>query len=197
MQTGPMLFLVHGRDSALFDVGPDAEERHEAHQAYMDGWLPRLVARGPTLSADGEQHTGSVHVVEVDDLATARTFAGNEPYARTGWQVDVSVHPLLAGVTGSMWDRPRPDPERPAAFVRASWAPRPRAADELTELAGRLGASAPPWLFAGLQLTDTGDHSAGFAGSIDLDPAQLKQVTHNLLGAQVEVEVHRWRRGGR
>src|SRR5437868_2196856 len=92
-KTAPMLYLVYGRDGDQFDVGPDADDRHEAHQTYMDGWLPRLIARGPTLSADGEQHTGSVHVVEVDSLSAARRFASEEPYARTGWQPEVSVHP--------------------------------------------------------------------------------------------------------
>ena len=192
-----MLFLVHGRDGAQFDGGPDPDACDEAHQAYMDGWLPRLTARGPTLSEDGEQHTGSVHVVEVDDVATARRFASEEPYASCGWQTDVSVQPFLPAVTGTMWDRRLPDPERPAAFVRASWTPRPLEADDLSSLVRRLGPSLGHWLFAGLLLTDRGDRSAGFAGSIDLSTEQLRSLAGDALGVDAVVEVHRWRRGGR
>jgi hypothetical protein len=54
-------FYVHGVD------GEGVDERlgqlADAHWSYMDGYADRLVARGPTLSDDGERHTGSVHVV--------------------------------------------------------------------------------------------------------------------------------------
>ena len=51
----------------------------------MDGWADVLVARGPVLSNDGERHAGSVHVVDLPDLAAAHRFADEEPFARAGW----------------------------------------------------------------------------------------------------------------
>src|SRR5262245_47572195 len=76
-------FIVYGRDGDAFDYGPS--DRHEAHQAYMDAWLSHLIARGPTLSPDGEDHTGSVHVIEVDNADIARGFAVRT--VRAGWLV--------------------------------------------------------------------------------------------------------------
>jgi uncharacterized protein YciI len=68
-----LLFFVLGVDGD--DVQERLEELSEAHWAYLDGFADALVARGPTLSADGELHTGSVHVVEVTDTAAAQRFA--------------------------------------------------------------------------------------------------------------------------
>lgn len=181
-----MRFVVYGRDDATFDFGPS--DRHEAHQAYMDGWLPRLIARGPTLSPDGEQHTGSVHVVEVDSAETAREFAFAEPYARAGWYREISVLPMSPLVDGTMWDRPRPAAGQPSSFVRVSWPDRP--VDDV-----RIAAS--DWLFAGLLLGEDPGTSVGFAGSVDLAPAEAAQRLRASLPEDAEVEVHRWERGGR
>ena len=175
-----MRFLVYGRDGDAFGYGPD--DLHEEHQAYMDGWLPRLIARGPTLSPDGAGHTGSVHVVEADDANMAHEFAFQEPYARAGWYAEVSVWPMLPLVAGTMWDRPVPAPEQPASFVLARWAPQPLDAVEV---------HAAGWLFAGMLLSEDLLSTQGFAGAIDLPPGQVGQ---SLPG---EVRTHRWERGGR
>jgi uncharacterized protein len=189
-----MRFLVYGRDGSAFGDGPD--ELHEAHQAYMDGWLPSMIARGPTLSSDGAEHTGSVHVIEADDAGTARRFASEEPYARAGWYDDVSVTPLLPGVPGTMWDRPAPTDGRPASFVRVSWAPRPL---EDPDTASVLAGCGPEWLFNGLVLSDDLTTSTGFAGTIDLGPVEAREQLPRWLDdpAAAEVEIHRWQRGGR
>ncbi len=181
-----MRFLVYGRDDATFDFGPN--DRHEAHQAYLDGWLPRLVARGPTLSPDGTQHTGSVHVVEVDDAETAHAFAFDEPYARAGWYAEIVVLPMSPLVDGTMWDRPTPAPERAASFVLARWPGRP---------VGDLRVAAPDWLFAGMLLGTEPGTTIGFAGSVDLPPAEVAEQLRASLPEGAQVEVHRWQRGGR
>jgi hypothetical protein len=178
-----MRFLVYGRDGAAFDYEPS--ERDEEHQAYMDGWLPRLIARGPTLSPDGADHTGSVHVIEADDANMARRFAVQDPYARAGWYAEVSVWPMLPLLAGTMWDQPVPARNQPAAFVLARWAARP--ADEVQ-------VDATGWLFAGMLLSDDPLFSVGFAGTVDLAPGEAARL---LRGCPGEVEVHRWERGGR
>lgn len=189
-----MRFLVYGRDGIAFDYGPS--DRHEAHQAYMDAWSSHLIARGPTLSPDGEDHTGSVHVIEVENADIARGFAFREPYAQAGWYADVSVTPMLASVDGTMWDRPVPPADQPSSFVRATWSPRPL--DDVASLHRRLSESSPDWLFAGLMLSDDQASSSGFAGSVDLSPAETGDRLRAALDmSPADLEIHRWSRGGR
>ncbi len=187
-----MRFLVYGRDGSAFDSGPD--DLHEAHQAYMDGWSAELIARGPTLSADGSEHTGSVHVIEVADADVAHRFAFEEPYARAGWYADVAVTALLPGVQGTMWDRPVPAANPPASFVRVSWSPRPL---EDADTASVLAGCGPEWLFNGLVLSDGLDSSTGFAGTIDLGPVEAREQLPRWVDDAAEIEIHRWQRGGR
>jgi uncharacterized protein YciI len=70
-------YFVHGVDGE--NVNAQLERLAERHYAYMDAYSDRLVARGPTLSADGGHHTGSIHVVEVTSMEDARRFAFEEP----------------------------------------------------------------------------------------------------------------------
>ena len=178
-----MLFLVYGRDSAEFGT----RDLDEAHQTYMDGWLPRLIGRGPTMSPDGEEHTGSVHVVEVDDFEAARRFAAEEPYASAGWYDEILVAPFVPAVAGTMWDRPKPIDAHPSTFILATWAPVETEPMRLDD---------GDWLFAGLLLTEDLRSSIGFAGATDLSPADLPGRLV-LPGSQPDIDTHRWRRGGR
>ncbi|HEY2698427.1 MAG TPA: YciI family protein [Pseudonocardiaceae bacterium] len=178
-----MLFLVYGRDGDEF--GSESSGRDEAHQAYMDGWLPRMIGRGPTLSPDGEDHTGSVHVIDADDLAVARAFAADEPYASAGWYAEVSVWPMRPVLDGTMWDRPRPAGDQVSSFVLATWSARP--IDEVH-------IEPADWLFAGELLSDDLRSSVGFAAAIDLPPEEVLQSFSDCPGA---IEVHCWERGGR
>jgi uncharacterized protein len=185
-------FIVYGRDGSAFDYGPN--DRHEAHQAYMDGWLSHLVARGPTLSPDGEDHTGSVHVIEVDNAGIAHSFAYREPYAQAGWYADVSVTPMVPAVEGTMWDHPRPAPDQPSSFLRASWPARPL--EDVASVRRRLAESS--WLFAGLLLTEDLASTSGVAAAIDLSPSDAADHLRACLDFDLpELEVHRWARGGR
>ncbi|MFC7221086.1 YciI family protein [Streptomyces polyrhachis] len=65
-------------------LGDEMYDLAEEHWSSMDRFADRLVLRGPTLSEDGEEHTGSVHVVEAADRAAAERFADGEPYWRAG-----------------------------------------------------------------------------------------------------------------
>jgi uncharacterized protein len=184
-------FIVYGRDGSAFDYGPN--DRHEAHQAYMDAWLSHLIARGPTLSSDGEDHTGSVHVIEVDNADIARGFAYREPYAQAGWYAEVSVTPMVPAVDGTMWDHPRPAGDQVSSFLRASWPARPL--EDVASVRRRLAESNPPWLFAGLLLTDDQESTSGMAAAVDLSPSDATDQLRACLDFE-EVEVHRWTRGG-
>jgi uncharacterized protein YciI len=193
-------FLVYGRDGAGFDYG--ANELHEAHQAYMDRWSAALVGRGPTLSADGSQHTGSVHVASFGDLQQARRFAADEPYARAGWYARVFVVPLRECVEGTMWDRPAPGPEVVSSFLLAVWEPVAFERRLLDRLRGELGrAGHPPWLFGGLVTSEDLSEVTGLAAAVDLAPSEAgRQITALLAQMpvpQAAIEAQRWMRGGR
>lgn len=187
-----MRFLVHGVDGDAFDFGEN--DRHEAHQAYMDAWSPQLIARGPTLSPDGEDHTGSIHVIEVDNADIAHGFAFREPYAQAGWYAEVTVFPLVPVVDGTMWDRPVPAAGQGSSFVRASW--EPRSLEEVAPLRRALTETRPRWLFAGLILPDDLAGTTGFAGTLDLGPDEARDALA-VLGDGASLDVQRWQRGGR
>ena len=98
-----MQYFVYGRDRpGALDLKMSL---NDDHWSFMDGYAELLIARGPTLTRDGEvESTGSVHIVDLPDAEAARTFAYQEPYYRAG--VFESV--LLCGfhnVLGrTMWD---------------------------------------------------------------------------------------------
>jgi len=188
------------RRSRLRQGAPVLAGVNEAHQQYLDGWSETLVARGPTLTPDGAFHTGSVHVVEVPDAVAARRFALEEPYARAGWYSDVAVTPFQPCVSGTMWDRPRPATDQPAAFVYARWEPGTGDANALCQELAR--PQEPAWLFAGLALDAHRTQTVGLMGTVDLTPDDARRRVRALMRAAsvtgaVDMECHRWTRGGR
>ncbi len=189
-----MHFLVVGVDGPEFD-GELETELPEEHQSYMDRWADVLVARGPVLSNDGERHAGSLHVVDLPDLAAARRFADEEPFAQAGWYAEVSVHPLEPCVTGTMWDRPRPEAGQPSSFVRADFAARPPSAELVP------ADVAPAWLYLGLVLSDDTETRIGLAGLVDLAPsAAARRLTDDATASGLSLDylsARRWQRGGR
>jgi len=77
-----MDYLFHCRDKP----GSTSllERTTEAHWSFMDDYADRLLARGPTLSADGEDHTGSLHIVRLASTAETKVFAYQEPFYEAG-----------------------------------------------------------------------------------------------------------------
>lgn len=84
-----MPFFVYGQDRP--GAQADLEALAEAHWSYMDRFSGRLILRGPTLSDDGAEHTGSVHVIDLADRASAERFATEEPYWQAGLYQDITV----------------------------------------------------------------------------------------------------------
>lgn len=196
-----MQFLVLGTDGPDFVYEP--HDLHEAHWAYMDEWTTALIARGPTLSPDGADHTGSVHVVELRDVTAARRFALDEPFARAGWYSDVAVIPMQPCVDGTMWDRPIPARQQPSAFVRANIV-SDLAVEHVADTFGRLltASDDPPWLYAGVALSEDRDRAVGLVGLVDRPPESARQSIEAFVLATTGcaasgVECHRWQRGGR
>jgi uncharacterized protein YciI len=77
----------------------------EAHWSYMDGYTAEMIARGPTFT-DDEVLTGSVHILDLPDAATARAFAFDEPGYQAGAYRDVLLRRWRNTLGRTMWDFP-------------------------------------------------------------------------------------------
>ncbi len=77
----------------------------EEHWSYMDGYAAELIARGPTFT-DDDTPTGSVHIVDLADPATARAFAFDEPCYQAGAYRDVLIRRWRNALGRTMWDFP-------------------------------------------------------------------------------------------
>jgi uncharacterized protein YciI len=78
----------------------------EAHWSYMDRYAAQMIARGPTLTDDGDTPTGSVHIVDLPDSAAARAFAFDEPNYQAGAYRDVLLRRWHNELGRTMWDFP-------------------------------------------------------------------------------------------
>ncbi|NUW34040.1 hypothetical protein HTZ77_21760 [Nonomuraea sp. SMC257] len=84
-----MEFFCYHRDRP--DSGALRHELREAHWSYMDRFAAELIARGPTFDRADDTATGSVHIVDLPDVAAARAFAFDEPNYQAGVYRDVMV----------------------------------------------------------------------------------------------------------
>ncbi|WP_328322634.1 YciI family protein [Kribbella sp. NBC_00382] len=181
-----MPYYVHGEDQP--EVLDGLIANGEAHWSYMDRFSDRLILRGPTLSGDGEEHTGSVHVVDVDDRAAAERFAYEEPYWVAGY-----YQPLTVVRAVVLLDRTE---DKPRSLVTAEWEPV------------ELIALAPSFLeddrlsFVALLVEDDGSRSIGIVAAATSVPSEAADVIRPAAdqltgGAPMSVTARRWQRGGR
>ena len=69
------------------DQPHSAALRHEfraAHEAYLARHASTIMVRGPLVNDGGEQQLGSVILLDVPDMDTARAFAEKEPFYSNG-----------------------------------------------------------------------------------------------------------------
>jgi uncharacterized protein len=179
------------------------DERTEAHWAYMDQYAATMIARGPTLSEDGMEWTGSMHIVGLPDAAAARSFAFEEPYYRAGVFGDVLMSRWRNELGRTMWQF-QGDPDHQQRFLiighgkpeAAIWfgslPPRQRFFDDhhsqVIVCGSLLSDDGATWV-GGIMLAEAPDRAAaeGLAAS---DP-------YAQTGLYQSVEIHRWRFGGR
>ena len=190
-------FYVHAQDrpGAL----PEMEALAEAHWSYMDRYADRLILRGPTLSDDGTEHTGSIHVIDLDDRATAERFATEEPYWLDGLYRHVTITRTVvllrrAPVEGAVAS------EAPSALVTGRWAHQPRnvggAGLQLPEVSpdGRVR-------FMAVLVDDNQTCTTGIASIVSAVPdealAIVQPLADQLAGGRVALTAQRWQRGGR
>jgi uncharacterized protein len=97
-------FFVYSRDAAGADALRDDEELLEQHWSYMDGFAESMIARGPTLTADHETATGSLHVLGLPSVAAAHEFVAREPNNRAGVYAEHSVWRFENLLGRTMWE---------------------------------------------------------------------------------------------
>ena len=179
-----MEFLAYHRDrpgsAALRD------ELLEAHWSYMDRFQARMIARGPTLTPDGEIATGSVHIVDLPSVAAARAFVFDEPNYQAGVYRDVLLRRWHNVLGRTMWDYPGGRVESDGFLVIGL---------------GPTSAVGPPPAGGGLiaygpLLADDGDTVLGAAVLLQAPDAAAARAALPA-GDYAGVEVHHWAFGGR
>jgi hypothetical protein len=103
-ETAGVEFFCYHRDRPGSAASRD--ELLEEHWSYMDQYQARMIARGPTLSDDGDTATGSVHILDLAGPAAARAFAFDEPNYQAGVYRDVLLRRWRNLLGRTMWEFP-------------------------------------------------------------------------------------------
>ncbi|MEV6117803.1 YciI family protein [Streptomyces sp. NPDC052109] len=170
---------------------PLRDELLERHWAYMDQHAKEMIARGPTLAADDETPTGSVHILDLPDSAAARAFAFDEPNYQAGVYRDVLLRRWRNMLGRTMWDFPGGRTGGNRYLVLGLGAARRADA--------RLDVPPPDrdeLIAYGPLLSDDGTTWLGTAALLRApDPGTARAVLN--ADRYAEVEVHTWMFGGR
>ncbi|HEU5353086.1 MAG TPA: YciI family protein [Actinocrinis sp.] len=164
------------------------DELVEDHWAYMDRYAEQLIARGPTLTDDGETATGSVHIVDLPDSAAARAFAFDEPNYQAGVYRDVLLRRWRNALGRTMWESPagRTGGNRYLVLGLGAGEPAdlavPDDRDELVAYGPLLSDDGATWLGTAVLLRASGPDAARTILTAD---------------RYADIEVHNWQFGGR
>ncbi|MEU6924180.1 YciI family protein [Streptomyces sp. NPDC046631] len=187
-----MLFYVHAQDKP--GVADQLLEFAEAHWSYMDRFDGRLILRGPTLSDDGEEHTGSVHIVDLADRAAAERFATEEPYWRAGLYGEFTAVPAAVLLHREL------AADAPYTLVTAQWPPHARTPGD----AGQRPLGAEPdgrLSFVAVLVDDDQDSTTGMVAAVRSLPDEARSLVQawadRLAGGPAPLKAQRWQRGGR
>ena len=181
-----MEFLCYHRDR----VGSAAlrDELLEAHWSYMDRYAAEMIARGPTLTDDGETATGSVHILDLPDPAAARAFAFDEPNYQAGVYRDVLLRRWRNLLGRTMWGYPGGRSGGNRYLVLGL------GAGEAADLA--LPPDRDDLIAYGPLLSDSGAAWLGTAALVRAsDPGTARAVLTP--DRYADIEVHNWQFGGR
>jgi uncharacterized protein len=96
-----MQFFFYCRDKA--GAGATRLALLKDHWAFMRRYIDAMIARGPTMSADGKAVTGSMHMVDLLDAEAARVFAYDDPLAKGGVFEDIMVRRYHNVLGRTMW----------------------------------------------------------------------------------------------
>jgi uncharacterized protein len=188
-------FFVYSRDAADTAGLRDDQELLEQHWSYMDGFAESMIARGPTLGADRETATGSLHVLALPNIDAAREFVALEPNNRAGVYGEHMVRRFENLLGRTMWEFSGQLEEPLFLIIGRSAIGRPAPAETLpAELLERL-------VLYGVLTTLDGSGTVGVALVLQAPDREaveaLIEGERTGLGAPSEVEVHNWEFGGR
>jgi uncharacterized protein YciI len=96
-----MQFFFYCRDRA--GAAATRQALLKEHWAFMRRYVDTMIARGPTMSADGRTVTGSMHIVDLPDADAARIFARDDPLAKGGVFEDIMVRRYRNVLGRTMW----------------------------------------------------------------------------------------------
>jgi uncharacterized protein YciI len=96
-----MQFFFYCRDKA--GTGELRLKLLKDHWAFMHRYTDAMIARGPTMSADGKTVTGSMHIVDLPDEEAAKVFANDDPLAKGGVFEDIMVRRFYNILERTMW----------------------------------------------------------------------------------------------
>lgn len=102
-----MAFLALCTDRADLDTAPLRARHRDAHFAYVESILDRVLAAGPLAAPGTTGHRGSLFVYDVDSEAEARALLAADPYFAAGLYGRVDFQPFwpAAGrwLGGTVW----------------------------------------------------------------------------------------------
>jgi len=179
-----MEFFCYHRDRP--GSTPLRERMVEQHWSYMGQHADTMIARGPTFAPDGTL-TGSVHILDLPDVAAARAFAFEEPGWQAGAYRDVLLRRWRNTSGRTMWEFAG-GPEGHRRFLVLGFTEPTSTAPELPH-----GAEV---IVGGLLLSDDGSTVVGAAVLLEALDADLARTALDD-AAFVVVESHEWRAGGR
>lgn len=172
----------------------------------MDGYADAMIARGPTLAADLDTATGSMHIVDLPNAEAARVFAFEEPNYRAGVYEDVLIRRWRNALGRTMWDF-EGDPVANRRFLIIGHGARavdviPGALSEERRRSLLDGRYADRFIARGPLLSDDGAAWAGTAMLVEVRDrsevdAMLSDDPYVQNGLYADVEIHDWEFGGR
>jgi uncharacterized protein YciI len=167
------------------------DELLEQHWSYMDGYAAEIIARKPTLTADGVP-TGSVHILDLPGPDAARAFAFDEPGYQAGVYRDVMLRRWRNLLGRTMWDFPGGRTGGDRFLVLGLGAGDPADLDPPQDQ----DKDQDDLIAYGPLLSDDG---TAWLGTAVLLRAPDAAAARSVLTADryAEIEVHSWRFGGR
>jgi hypothetical protein len=181
-------------------------ELTEAHWSFMDGYADAMIARGPTMTADGRTATGSMHMVDLPDAEAARVFAFEEPNYRAGVYEDVLLRRWRNTLGRTMWEF-EGDPVANRRFlIIVHGAPGVAAVPQVLFDERRRSfldrGYADRFIARGPLLSNDGNAWAGTAMLVELRDrpeveTMLADDPYVRAGMYAGVEIHDWEFGGR
>lgn len=196
-----MSYLFYCRDRS--DTTALLERFTEDHWSFMDVYEDRMIARGPTLTPDGNRHTGSLHIIDLAAGEDMEPFAYQEPFYKAGVYEEVMIKRWKNLLGRTMWDF-KTSSSDPLFLILAHAAEEPEGAiHDFADAHRDFTAKYRDQMVVYGSMSSTDDARwRGFAEVIQMpsrEAVQAMLADDPLVesASVAKVEIHRWRMGGR